>query len=261
MNPKTPRWPALFLIAVSAIFVPSQAIASESAAAIAAGGLVPRGQARIVIAKEVIHISDRKIVVDYDFRNDGNKDVTTDLAFPIPPYKNEWDAMDPAAQSFHSFLAWVNDEPVKYETEATAEVNGNDVTKTLQARHIDISTFGHLEIGRDQHYMVRVVAVPDFVRLSKKDQHRLQSDGIFDRSDGFSKFTVKLQYHWAQTFPAHATVHVRQEFAPVVGFTELPAEGVAFQAALLPASRRTGAMLEPAAVGSVNILDGFCADA
>jgi len=260
MDRNSTRWVALLFFAAPVFFNASQVVVGESAPSIAAGGIVPRGQPCIAIASEVVRISDRRVSVDYDFRNDGGADVTVDLVFPIPPYKNEWDAMDPLAQSFRSFVLSVNDQPVIFQTEATAELNGSDVTKTLQSHHIDISTFGHLEIGRDQHYMVRRVAVPDFSQLSKKDQHRLQSEGIFERENGFSKYTVKLEYHWRQTFPAHSTVHIRQEFAPVVGFTQVPALADALQAALLPASSQTSAMLEPAAVESVKLLNGFCAN-
>ena len=30
-------------------------------------------------------------------------------------------------------------------------------------------------------------------------------------------WTVHLQYHWTQTFPAHSTVHIRHEYTPVEG--------------------------------------------
>jgi hypothetical protein len=260
MNRKCARWLTPSLVAAPLFFALCQAVGAESAASIAVGSIVPRNQARVAIAREVLRISDRKISVDYDFRNDSSADVTMDLVFPIPPYKNEWDAMDPAAQSFHSFVLSVNDEPVAYQTDATAELNGSDVTKTLQSHHIDIPTFGHLEVGRDQHFRVIRIAVPDFIRLLPKDQHRLESEGIFEREDGFSKYTVNLEYHWTQTFPAHSRVHIRQDFAPVVGFTEVPALADALQVALLPTSSRTSAMLEPAAVESADLLSGFCAN-
>lgn len=260
MNRKSVRWLALLLVAAPVFFEGSQVAGAESAASIAVGGIVPRGGTRVAIAREVLRIGDRKISVDYDFRNDSSADVTLDLVFPIPPYKNEWDGMDPAAQSFRSFVLSVDDEKVAYQTDVAAELNGSDVTRTLQSHHIDIPTFGHLEVGRDQHFRVRRVAVPDFIRLPKKDQDRLESEGIFEREDGYSKYTVKLEYHWTQTFPAHSMVHIRQEFAPVVGFTEVPALADALQAALLPASGRTSAMLEPSASGSVDLLNSFCAN-
>jgi len=259
MNRKTACRLALLFVAAPVCLMPLHAAGAESAASIAVGGIVPRGQAHIAIAREVLRVSEGKILIDYDFRNDSNADVTTDLVFPIPPYKNEWDAMDPAAQSFRSFVLTVNDEQAAFQTEATAELNGSDVTRSLQSHHIDIPTFGHLEVGRDQHFNVRRVAVPDFIRLSRKDQDRLEAEGIFEREDGFSKYTVKLEYHWTQTFPAHAMVHIRQEFAPVVGFAEIPTLEDALQAALRQGGSQSSAMLEPSAARSIDILNGFCA--
>ena len=46
---------------------------------------MPRRETRIVMAREVLQISAKKVVVDYDFRNDTNQDVTSEVAFPIPP--------------------------------------------------------------------------------------------------------------------------------------------------------------------------------
>src|ERR1700733_6346931 len=107
--------------------------ADDSAASIAAGGLVPRHEARIVMAKEVLLISLNKIVVDYDFRNDSNQDVTTEVAFPIPPYTNDWVEQDLAQQSFADFHVWVYHEPAEFKSEAKAFLKGKDVTALLTA--------------------------------------------------------------------------------------------------------------------------------
>jgi len=69
-----------------AFFVVAPAWPDDSAASIAPGGLVARRERRIVMAKKVLRISPEKVVVDYDFRNDTDQDVTTEVAFPIPPY-------------------------------------------------------------------------------------------------------------------------------------------------------------------------------
>ena len=85
-----------------AVAAPVSVLADDSAASIAAGGLVPRRETRIVMAKEVLRISDKKVVVDYDFRNDTDEDVTTEVAFPIPPYQTN-SSKETAEQSFLSF--------------------------------------------------------------------------------------------------------------------------------------------------------------
>ena len=35
------------------------------------------------MAKEVLQISAKRVIVDYDFRNDSDEDITTEVAFPI----------------------------------------------------------------------------------------------------------------------------------------------------------------------------------
>src|SRR5277367_5946020 len=128
MNAKPSPWLVLLLAAFGCI--PPAAAQEDLTASIAAGGLVPRHDARLTIQKQVVHISDRKIVVDYDLRNDGPSDVTTELGFAVPPYRDPWDAMDPAKQAFRSLKLWADDKPIQYKSEATAELDGQDITKT-----------------------------------------------------------------------------------------------------------------------------------
>jgi hypothetical protein len=53
MNPKTARCFVL-LVALLAVGAPVSILADDGAASIAAGGLVPRRETRIVMAKEVL---------------------------------------------------------------------------------------------------------------------------------------------------------------------------------------------------------------
>ncbi len=255
MNAKPSPWLVL-LLAAFGVIPPAVAAQEDLTASIAAGGLVPRHDARVSIQKEVVHISDRKIVVDYDLRNDGPADVTTDLAFAVPPYRDPWDAMDPAKQAFRSLKLWADDKPIQYKSEATADLDGQDITRTLEKAHIDVATFGHLEIGRSQHKSTGPTLVADYERLSKKEKHRLTSEGIFKGAEGYCLYTVHLTYHWQQFVPARETVHTRQEYVPVVGFTQTMPRGDALQAALLPAASQ----ITKAPVGAGNPLGGFCAD-
>lgn len=217
MNRKAARC-LVVLAAILAVAAPASLLADDGAASIAAGGLVPRRETRIMMAKEVLRISDKKVVVDYDFRNGTDQDVTTEVAFPIPPYTNEF-ANGPALedQSFQSFKLWVDGKSVDYESEATATLNGKDITAILKTNHIDIPTFGHF-VDRVDSKSREVIDTPDFNRLSKSTKDQLVKTGVFD-VDGaaWGKWTVHLQYHWTQTFPAHSTVHIRHEYSSITG--------------------------------------------
>ncbi len=197
------------------------ALADDSAASIAAGGLVPRRETRIVMAREVLQISVKKVVVDYDFRNDSNQDVTTEVAFPIPSYTNEIDGPESSQQSFSDFQLEIGGKTVPFMTEAKATLNGKDVTALLLANHIDIPTFGHfVDTVNSRHE--EVMDSPDFSRLPQTTRDQLVKAGIFVLDSApEGQWTVHLQYHWTQTFPAHSTVHIRHEYAPVAGYTEV----------------------------------------
>jgi Domain of unknown function (DUF4424) len=249
------------LLCAAAFLAPAKFAAGNSAPAIAEGGLVPHSDIHLTIAREVVRISDTKVVVEYDFRNDSAAELDTDLDFPVPDYQNQWDAMDPVLQSFRTLKVWANGKPVDYRTEARAELNGHDISKTLRDAGIDIATFGHLQIGRDQHNAIQRIWVADYERLPEKERNRLESEGIFKGGEGYCVYTVHLRYHWVQSFPAHATVHIREEYVPVVGFAQVPADPGAFQAALTPAAGSTNAWHRSDANDIRSQLGGFCTDA
>ncbi len=194
-------------------------LADDGAASIANGGLVPRRETRVVMSKEVLRISLDKVIVDYDFRNDTDEDVATEVAFPVPPYENDFPEVAVADQAFRSFRLWVDGKPIQYRSEAKAILKGSDVSETLVANHIDIPTFGHFTEQDSQHDAVTLV--PDFSRLPPAKQKVLVKAGLFDVDQSFPRglWSVHLQYHWTQTFPAHSTIHIRHEYRPVAGAT------------------------------------------
>lgn len=191
--------------------------ADDGAASIASGGLVPRRETRIIMSKEVLTLSLDKVIVDYDFRNDTSEDVSTEVAFPVPPYKNGFPEIAVANQAFRSFRLWVEGKPVLYHSEAKAILKGKDVSGILVANHIDIPTFGHFT-EQDVQHNAEVLA-PDFTRLPLAKQKALVKAGLFDedRDIPIGLWIVRLQYYWTQTFPAHSTIHIRHEYTPVAG--------------------------------------------
>lgn len=237
----------------------SAGVADDSAASIAAGGLVSRREPRIVMAKEVLSISEKKVAVDYDFRNDTNEDVTTEVAFPVPPYTNEYPEGDQGDQAFRSFRLWVDGQPVQYQVDARATLEGEDVSETLRANQIDIPTLGHFIDTEDANHNQHV-ATEDFVRLPKAEREKLVEAGLFDDQGGtaFALWTAHVQYHWTQRFPAHSTVHIRHEYTPVEGTQLLQA--AALRSALTAVQHGPAAAPDPELRGDLTLLAGFCAE-
>jgi hypothetical protein len=238
------------------------ALADDTAVSIAAGGLVPRRETRIVMAKEVLRIGLKKIVVDYDFRNDSDQDVTTEVAFPVPPYTNDFPYEDFPGQSFEDFRLWVDGRPVHFESQARATLEGKDVTKILMANHIDVATFGHFVESEDSKHIIQPVS-RDLSRLPKPARDNLVRGRLFD-GDGPEDFqrglwTAHLQYHWMQTFAAHSTVHIRHQYSPVVGYHQLDLDTV--KVSLQPAGAQKAAALNPDDRSALDDLMSYCPDA
>jgi hypothetical protein len=187
--------------------------ANDSAASSAAGGIQLKREPRISMAKEKLTISTKKVTVEYEFINESDQDITTEVAFPVPPYKQN---MSPQGdRSFSDFRLWVNSVPKKYKTQAKGMLKGKDCSALLRKYGIDIASLGHYE-DADKGPLSR-----DFFKFSKAVQGELVKQGLFflpDPENPFPNWAVEKTYYWQQTFPAHKVLHVRHEYEPGVGF-------------------------------------------
>ncbi len=192
--------------------------ADDGAASIAAGGIVMmKREPRIVMAKEVLQISAKRVIVDYDFRNDSDEDITTEVAFPIPDYHLSMEDNKPSQQGFDDFRLWVDGAPTRYQVEARAFLKNAEYTELLRGMHVDVASFGHATSN---------VESPDVRKLTGNQRQQLAGTALIDREDDSPLWTVKKKYHWQQAFPAHQTVHIRHEYSPVLGSENSVAYGL-----------------------------------
>src|SRR5437879_637403 len=95
-------------------------LADDGAASIAAGGIVMIREPGITMHKEVLRISAQKVSVDYEFRNDTDADITTEVAFPIPAYSLEGDYELISRMGFDDFRLKVEGVPTHFNVETKA---------------------------------------------------------------------------------------------------------------------------------------------
>ncbi len=196
-------------------------IADDGASSISVGGLVAKREPRITMAKEVLSISQKRVVVDYDFRNETDAPVTTEIAFPIPGYSSDpGENADPALAGFDDFKLFIGGKPSPFQTEIKAVVKGKDVSDLLRRDHVDIATFGH-QGGRDNDSL-------DLKHLSPAQVKELVAAGAYRLDDNIPSpdWTVEKRYHWTQTFPAKSVVHIRHEYTPVAGAQLVPTDAL-----------------------------------
>jgi hypothetical protein len=215
---------ALVLLAIT-----SQIHADDGAASIAAGGIVMVREPRITMQREVLRISADKVRVDYEFRNDTDKDITTEIAFPVPAYALDWDEIPMRYQGFENFQLTVEGQRTRFDVETKAKLKERDVSAVLRKYGIDIASFGHF--NDDTHFAA------DIRRLSSVQRASLIRAGLLYPEDDQdeAQWSVEKKYYWQQTFPAHAIVHISHQYTPVLGNTNSVRYG--FQSSADPASR------------------------
>jgi len=165
--------------------------------------------------KEVLTISQSKVTVEYEFLNETDKDITTEVAFPVPPYDAEYTG--PGGHGgFEDFRLWVEGKELKYNNEVRAELNGKDYTDLLKGLAIDIASFGGWDNKNGQ-------PVGPVTKLPDEQLRQLSILGLISLEDGYRNkmplWDVVKTYYWTQTFPAHQILHVRHEYTPEVGYT------------------------------------------
>lgn len=178
---------------------------NDGSASTAAGGIQLTKEPRISMEKERLVISETRVTVEYEFLNETDLDITTEVAFPIPPYERTSLSND-LPRPIDNFRVWIDGREIKYLTETKAMLGDVDYSARLRQYGVDIVSLGHFDFSPPP---------ADFYKLSKQQQSGLRSMGLFD--EDFPLWTVHLTYHWQQTFPAHKILHVRHEYTPVRG--------------------------------------------
>jgi len=182
---------------------------NDSAASTAAGGIQLKCEPRILMAKEKLTIGTEKVTVEYEFINESDQDITTEVAFPIPPYEVTMSAG--GIRDFNDFRLWVEGVQQQYKVDTKAYLRSKDYTALLLKYGIDITSLGHYE---DREHPLSL----DFRKLAKPVQNELLKVGLFDGEENLPAWTVAKTYYWTQTFPSHKLVHVRHEYEPGIGF-------------------------------------------
>ncbi|MBI4825928.1 MAG: DUF4424 family protein [Nitrospirae bacterium] len=126
------------------IFHPTNSsFANDTVAEITPNGLQFKTEENISIEREDLYISLNKIEVSYIFKNHSDKDITVEVAFPIPPYWGLEVANIPYSHyplNFSDFIAEADGKKIDYKKEVRAFSNGNN--------KVDVTDFPLLlEIG------------------------------------------------------------------------------------------------------------------
>lgn len=191
--------------------------ADDSAASVAAGGIHLVRSRGIVMKQEVLRfgfiggstriwLAHPQVRVAYEFLNVTRRPITTEVAFPVPPYDNDqWFGSPNSDQlGLEDFKLSVNGRPHAFQIQVRAMVGSRDVTVKLRQLGVDIADFRGDELS------------PSVKRLSPPVRQRLKQEGILD-DIGWPAWSVAKLYYWKQTFPPGEVVRIAHEYTPIVG--------------------------------------------
>lgn len=200
-----------FFLAFLLLHPCSLLLGNDGAAEIALGGIRLKQERRVSMVKERLYISKRKVRVDYEFQNESQEDVTTEIAFPIPEYHLD---LGYGWAPFDDFKVWVDSKPLPHKVEAKAYVKGREITSDLESMKLDVATFAGFEEPKDSRLPFR-----SQIRAIPRDQkQRLVALGAINAEDDVEAlWSVRKTYHWTQTFPAQGVVKIAHEYTPVCG--------------------------------------------
>lgn len=193
------------------VFLVNPSIANDTLVEITPQGLQFKIEKNISIEREDLYISLKKVEISYIFKNHSNKDITAEMAFPIPPYQIHDLKMVTHSHkpiNFRDFIVEVNNRQITYKKEIRALVNGKDHTALLRSLNISIEDFGKYDFANPNQES-------DISKLTEENRKVLVNLGILNVTE--PRWTVEMKYHWKQTFPVNSNVSIKHGYTPYYG--------------------------------------------
>lgn len=199
------------LLALLSVAVPL--CANDYTAEVANGGLRARHETRVAMKTEKLFIREDRIRVEYEYLNETDQDVETEIAFPWPRY--EW---SPSEQTYDpsmlQFSVEADGRIVPHQTLIHAfNPKGQDITDALSRLGLNIPLFGKMDGDPKKGERFQVPSLPF------QDRKRLMDIGAIDSTDDDCQptWSVEITHHWTQRFPAHQIVRIVHEYKPICG--------------------------------------------
>lgn len=181
------------------------------------GGVVFEKQDGIKMQTEALYIRPGQIEVNYLFKNTTDKDITTQIFFPLPDMPAVEEYLGDEAHDF-KFKLWVNGKPKTYQTHWVVKQNDTDITKD-----ISILFYRPEEVITDQELDRRIQTLPEETRQKLQGKKIIEWGWTLDRAKGEiqtwkmpdnASWQKQISYSWQQTFPARQTIAVRHTYTP-----------------------------------------------
>ena len=218
----------LFIAPLVVVFFSAIALANDTSGYILpTGGVVFEKQDGIKMQVEALYIRPGQIEVNYLFKNTTDKDITTQMFFPLPPTSAVLDYYRDYRDAIHqfNFKLWINGKERNYQTHFSLKQGEREVPNiALQLwetpeEAIDENTF-HERVSKMNERDRQVLLDGKYLKWDwlfiKNPQTKEWEEGegwTITSSDDLI-WKKQISYSWKQTFPAHQTITIRHTYQP-----------------------------------------------
>jgi hypothetical protein len=221
--------PTIALLAAGLAAAAAPALANDSTAELAAGGLVFVRNENVEMRSEDLTISAKEVSVRYRFFNKSDRNVTVLVAFPMPEIKIDGSddnisvpTEDPV--NLLAFTTAVNGRPVTTKVEQRVYAFGLDRTQLL--RDLGVPLAPHLQATRKALDNVPRAKWDELIRVGLAELER------YDAGKGMEdhlapRWALQTTFYWEQNFPAKAETVIEHRYQPSVGASVQTALGSA----------------------------------
>lgn len=211
------------------LLLATPAAANDGFGGLSATGLSFGKTAEVAMEAEDLFIGPDRISVDYTFRNLTDHEVTGEVIFPLPPISladlqnEDWNLpQDRNRPNLVNFSVSVEGSPVAVAIDRIAVIEPQDRSDAPPAAAYDTP-------GQDVTARLAGFGIPltvDGATLDKalkslpvEARKALVAQGLADADDPAAadpnlipRWSVILRYHWTQSFPAGAALHLSQSY-------------------------------------------------
>jgi hypothetical protein len=197
------------------------ALANDSTAELATGGLIFVQNPDVEMRSEDLYISTSEIRVRYRFFNKSDRDITVPVAFPMPEIRIEHQDQNisvPTEDGVNllDFVTQVDGGRVETKVEQRVFSGGIDRTQFLRERGIPFAP--HLRSTNDALDRLPRARWDELTRVGLAEIEE------FDEGKGMQKHLsarrgLQTTFYWEQTFPSRREIVIEHRYKPSVGGT------------------------------------------
>ena len=207
---------ALFALAAT------RALANDSTAELAAGGITFLKDPDIAMRSEDLSISAKQVHIVYEFANKAGADKTALVAFPMPDIEGAVDftvgVPDGPDDNPFAFAVTSDGQPVTPTLDEHAFFKG--VERTAELRKLGVPLRPYLPATQEALDKLDAATKKRLVdqEMAYVDETSTSVDGPVERHL-IGLWTYRSAFTWKQTFPAGKSLRLEQSYKPGVGST------------------------------------------